>query len=157
MTSEHLISLIRVNCNNLDDLKKIANAIEAQIEAVELEESLKEIKQEKQPETLKQMQARKITRTTNVAGTCLRGYVHTSFNKLVETFGSPCLNDPPSEYSKITTEWMLCFPCGTVATIYNWKNYGYDPAPDEDYCWHIGGHTADAKALVMDELGLLPA
>ena len=156
MTSEHLISLIRINCNNIDDLKKIAVAVESHIEAIELENSLKEVKQEKEPETLKQMQARKITRASNVDGTCLRGRVSATFNQLVNAFGAPCLNDPPSRYEKVTTEWKLRFPCGTVATIYNWKNYGYQPADDEYYLWHIGGYTSDVQALVMDELGLIP-
>ena len=157
MTSEHLISLIRINCNNIDDLKKIAMAIESHIEAIELENSLKEVKQEKEPETLKQMQARKITRATNIDGTCLRGRVSATFNQLVDAFGAPCLNDPPSRYEKVTTEWRLRFPCGTIASIYNWKNYGYQPADDEHYEWHIGGHSNTVKALVMDALGLIPA
>jgi hypothetical protein len=101
---------------------------------------------------------KKITRANmaSVNGSSLRGYVTTTFNKLVETFGAPCLNDPPSELEKVTTEWILRFPCGTLATIYNWKNYGVDPAPNEDYRWHIGGHTSDCAALVQDALGLLP-
>jgi len=157
MTSEHLISLIRINCNNLDDLKKIANAIEAQIEAVELEDSLREVKQEKEPETLKQMQAQNISRTLNISGTCLRGRISATYNQLVKAFGAPCLNDPPSRYEKVTTEWKLRFPCSTVVTIYNWKNYGYQPADDECYEWSIGGYTNDVKALVMDQLGMIPA
>ena len=155
MTSEHLISLIRINCNNLDDLKKIANAIEAQIEAVELENSLKEEPKQPEPPTLKQMQARTISPATNVDGTCLRGRVSATFNQLVNAFGAPCLNDPPSRYEKVTTEWRLRFPCGTIVTIYNWKNYGYQPADDEYYEWSVGGYTNDVKALVMDELGLI--
>ncbi len=156
MTSEHLISLIRINCNNIDDLKKIAMAIESQVEAIELEDSLKEVKQEKEPETLKQMQARKITRATNIDGICLRGRVSATFNQLVDTFGAPCLNDPPSRYSKVTTEWRLRFPCGTIASIYNWKNYGYQPADDEYYLWHIGGHTSSVQGLVRQALVLIP-
>jgi hypothetical protein len=86
-------------------------------------------------------------------GTSLKGYVTASFNKLVEVFGEPSLNDPPSNYEKVTREWVLGFPCGTVATIYNWKNYGTDPLDHEDYQWHIGGHTSSAVELVLDAIG----
>lgn len=93
-----------------------------------------------------------ITRASNVNGTSLKGYVTTTYNKLVEVFGTPCLNDPPSEYEKVTTEWCLKFPCDTVATIYNWKNYGFDPAPHENYQWHIGGYSSEAVSLVLEAL-----
>jgi hypothetical protein len=93
-----------------------------------------------------------ITRTSNVDGTSLKGYVNTTFNKLVEAFGQPCFNNPPSQWDKVTTEWKLKFPCDTVATIYNWKNYGFHPEPYENYEWHIGGYTSDAVDLVINSL-----
>lgn len=156
MTTEHLISLINANFNNIDDLKKIQNAVECLLEAATLEESLKEEERKTQPPTLKQMQARTITRTANINRTHLQGRISTTFNKLVECFGLPCENNPPSRFEKVTTQWKLRFPCGTIATIYNWKNYGFQPADNALYDWHIGGYTADAKALVMDELGMIP-
>jgi hypothetical protein len=55
MTSEHLISLISANCNNIDDLKKIANVVECLIEAATLEESLKDEERKPEPKTLKQI------------------------------------------------------------------------------------------------------
>jgi hypothetical protein len=94
-------------------------------------------------------------RTTQVNGTSLKGYVKTTFNKLVATFGEPCIHIAPSEMEKVTIEWILRFVDGTIATIYDWKGYGYQPAPDEEYEWHIGGHVASAVALVKDELGLI--
>ena len=94
-------------------------------------------------------------RTTQVNGTSLKGYVKTTFNKLVETFGAPCLNEGPCQYEKVNIEWCLRFSDGTIATIYNWKCYGWQPAPDQEYEWHIGGHVASAVALVKDELGLI--
>lgn len=93
-----------------------------------------------------------IKRTANINGTSLKGTIKTTYNRLVEVFGEPCLNDPPSEHEKVTTEWDLVFPCGTVATIYNRKNYGTDPAPHEDYDWHVGGYDYQAFALVSDAL-----
>lgn len=93
-----------------------------------------------------------IKRTANINGTSLKGTIKTTYNRLVEVFGQPCLNDPPSTMEKVTTEWCLEFPCGTVATIYNWKNYGTDPAPHEDYEWHVGGYEYQAFVLVSDAL-----
>lgn len=153
MTSEHLLSLIKVNFNNIDDLKKIQNVIDCMIEAIELEDFLK--KQEKteqpQPATLKQLMQQANFEAAN--GTSLKGYVTTTYNKLVEAFGLPQLNNGPSQFDKVTIEWVLRFSDGTIATIYDWKGYGWQPAPDEEYEWHVGGHHASAVALVKDELG----
>ena len=76
-----------------------------------------------------------------------------TYADLVRTFGEP---DSEGDGYKTDVEWSITFPSGVIATIYNWKNYGVDPAPNEDYRWHIGGHTSDCAALVQDALGLLP-
>ena len=100
-------------------------------------------------------------RTTQVNGTCLKGYVKTTFNKLVATFGLPCYHIGPNggdnewEWEKVTIEWNLRFSDGTIATIYDWKCFGAQPLGDIEYEWHIGGHVASAVALVKDELGLI--
>ena len=155
MTSEHLISLINANCNNIDDLKKIANAVECLIEAATLEESLKDEEHKPEPKTLKQMQAQKVIRANSIDGTSLKGRVLTTFNKLVAAFGEPCIHLKPSQYEKVTIEWKLRFPNGAIATIYDWKGYGYQPAGDEEYEWKIGGHSSQAVGLVKDALGLI--
>ena len=41
MYSEHLISLIKTNCNNLDDLRKISAAVDCLVDAIEIENELK--------------------------------------------------------------------------------------------------------------------
>ena len=87
-----------------------------------------------------------------VDGTSLKGEILISFNKLVEVFGEPTFMIDPSSQDKVTREWILGFPCGTVATIYNWKNYGDEPEDHEDYAWHIGGHTTSAVELVRDAI-----
>jgi hypothetical protein len=94
-------------------------------------------------------------RTTQVNGTCLKGYVKTTFNKLVATFGEPCLNEGASEYEKVTIEWKLRFSDGTIATIYDWKCFGWQPLGDRMYEWHIGGHDSKAVELVKEELGII--
>lgn len=93
-------------------------------------------------------------RTKQINGTSLKGYVRTTFAKLVETFGSPCLNEGPCQFEKVNIEWCLRFSDGTIATIYNWKCYGWQPLNNE-YDWHIGGHNSNAVELVKQELGLL--
>ena len=92
------------------------------------------------------------TRTNNVNGTSLKGTIEASFDELVETFGQPCLLDPPSSYEKVTTEWKLRFKNGTVATIYDWKNYGHVPPKDEKVTWHVGGFSSEALICVKNTL-----
>ena len=152
MTSEHLISLISANCNNIDDLKKIANVVECLIEAATLEESLKEEKSKPEPQTLKQMQAQMTSRTNKVDGTSLKGHITTTFNKLVAAFGEPCIHLAPSQYEKVTIEWKLRFADGTIATVYDWKSYGKQRAADEKCEWNIGGYSSQAVGLVRDAL-----
>ena len=96
---------------------------------------------------------RRITQDAN--GTSLKGYVTTTFNKLKIAFGEPLVHIAPSAMEKVTIEWVIRFSDGTIATIYDWKGYGYQPAPNEVYEWHVGGHVASAVALVKDHLGLL--
>ena len=51
MNAEHLITLVKSNCNNLDDLRKISEAVNCLIEAIEIENELK------QSPTLEQVKA----------------------------------------------------------------------------------------------------
>lgn len=70
-------------------------------------------------------------------GTSLQGYVRTSYDRLVSLLG-----EPDRGSGKITAEWIVEFEDGTVATIYDWKEYS---TPLGSYDWHIGGH--DQKAV----------
>lgn len=92
------------------------------------------------------------TRTNNVNGTSLKGTIDASFNELVETFGQPCLLEPPNPYEKVTTEWKLKFENGVVATIYDWKNYGYVAPRDKKVTWHVGGFNSEALTQVKNIL-----
>jgi hypothetical protein len=75
----------------------------------------------------------KFTQTdwTEANGTSLQGYVTAYYHELVEVFG-----EPEGGGDKTTVEWALKFADGTVATIYDWKEY---ETPMGQYRWHIGG------------------
>ena len=73
-------------------------------------------------------------------GTSLQGYMRATYAQLVERFGQP-----EGGGDKTTVEWCLKFEDGTVATIYDWKEY---ETPMYEYDWHIGGKSERAVARV---------
>lgn len=79
--------------------------------------------------------------------THLVGNVVTDRRKLQAVFGPP----GPGDGDKVTTEWLLKFADGTVASIYD---YRLDKAPhmDEVYDWHVGGHSDAALERVEETL-----
>ena len=97
--------------------------------------------------------------TVNINMSSLQGYVKTTYDKLVKTFGEPTFTDA-SPYEKVNAQWMLEFKVPyedeygedfnyVTATIYNWKD-GYIPM--EEYDWHIGGfhgHGSNAVDAVQ--------
>ena len=76
------------------------------------------------------------------SGTSLQGTIATTYDRLVEAFGEP--NGNPGD--KINSEWILKFPDGTIATIYDWK---LSQTPKDLYDWHIGGHSKKAVSSVL--------
>ncbi len=84
--------------------------------------------------------------------TALRGYVTTTRAHIESVFGKPTC-DTESPDGKVTTEWVILLADGSIATIYDWKQYE-DGAPKmfEEYMWHIGGHAADTAMIVNDLL-----
>ena len=75
----------------------------------------------------------KFTNDADRNGTHLQGYVQAYYHQLVEVFG-----EPEGGGDKTTAEWALEFEDGTVATIYDWKEY---ETPMGLYHWHIGGRN----------------
>jgi hypothetical protein len=73
----------------------------------------------------------KFTNEADANGTSLQGYMQAYYHQLVEVFG-----EPEAGGDKTTVEWCLSFADGTVATIYDWKEYD---TPTGLYHWHIGG------------------
>lgn len=66
-------------------------------------------------------------------GTHLQGSTYTTFDTLVELLG-----ESSGSGDKVTQEWIIEFSDGTIATIYDWKEYS---TPMGLYDWHIGGHS----------------
>ena len=73
---------------------------------------------------------------TEANGTSLQGYVQAYYHQLVAVFG-----EPEGGGDKTTVEWVLAFADGTIATIYDWKEY---ETPMGLYSWHIGGRGQKA-------------
>jgi hypothetical protein len=78
----------------------------------------------------------------SINGTCLQGYIETTYDELVKVFGKP--TELGGCY-KVTVEWTLQFSDGTVASIYDWK---LSETPMGTYRWHIGGKSQHAVNLV---------
>jgi hypothetical protein len=82
----------------------------------------------------------KFTTDADANGTHLQGYMQAYYHQLVGVFG-----EPTDSGDKTTAEWCLQFEDGTVATIYDWKEY---ETPMGRYNWHIGGTSPQAVARV---------
>ena len=91
-------------------------------------------------------------------GTSLQGYITTTRAALIETFGNPVFAiDEADPWEKVTTEWIIKFENGIVATIYDWKRYEEGaPALNEIYDWHIGGNNDLAVSQVRSVLASAP-
>jgi hypothetical protein len=83
----------------------------------------------------------KFTTGADANMTSLQGYMQAYYHQLVEVFG-----EPEGGGDKTTVEWCLSFEDGTVATIYDWKEYD---TPTGLYNWHIGGKSKQAVARVQ--------
>lgn len=89
-------------------------------------------------------------------GTHLQGYVTTTRSSLIETFGMPTFTTD-EDWEKVTTEWIIKFQDGTIATIYDWKRYEEGaPALNEVYDWHIGGYSKTAVSRIQETLASAP-
>lgn len=85
----------------------------------------------------------KFTTYANGTGSSLQGYITTTYDRLTRVFGQPVGGD------KTTAEWAIQFKDGTVATIYDWKEFS---TPVGQYRWHIGGQNNRAVELVTATL-----
>jgi hypothetical protein len=75
--------------------------------------------------------------------TCGQGSVYATFDQLVALFGEPFGS---SADGKVQAMWQVKFGDGTIATIYDYKEY--DTAVEDVTCWSVGGHSERAEKLV---------
>ena len=80
----------------------------------------------------------------------LQGYIYTTFEELVRTFGEPLFSQSKGNATdKTTCEWQLRFDDGTQCTIYDYRERR---TPKDAYEWHVGGQTARAVDLVTEHV-----
>lgn len=93
-----------------------------------------------------------VSETLDVTGTCLQGYVLTTYEELVEHFGAPARGSHP----EVDVEWRILFHRdGSIVTVYNWvpANGKLSAIPHEQRRWHIGGFDRWALRHMANELG----
>jgi hypothetical protein len=89
------------------------------------------------------------TQEVSKAGTSRVGTLrNTSRRTLRRHFGEP---DGP--YGKVTYEWTIRFPDGSVATIYDYHQSNRHVGEDDPVDWSIGGRSEEAVEL-LGYLGL---
>jgi hypothetical protein len=89
-------------------------------------------------------------------GTSLRGYIKATRAEIEKVFGAPTMAYDDTD-DKVSTEWVLDFGSGVVATIYDWKRYEMGvPQMDERIVWHIGGRNSDALIVVGTAMRTTP-
>jgi hypothetical protein len=72
-------------------------------------------------------------------GTWLQGYMEATRREIEAVFGKP-FYETDDTFDKVTTEWVIQFEDGTIATVYDWKRYEEGaPSMDERTTWNIGG------------------
>ena len=89
----------------------------------------------------------------NLGGTSRQGELDGYYKKDIEEVFGPATWDQGSVDDKVQLEWGIKFPDGTLATIYDYKQYDVDP-DDIDY-WSIGGHGALAEYYVKKVMGII--
>lgn len=82
-----------------------------------------------------------------IDGTHLQGEFSHSFQEIKSVFGDPILGESGD---KVQAEWAIQFDDGTVATIYDWKEWGtsYENVKN----WHVGGYNRKAFDAVKSML-----
>ena len=89
----------------------------------------------------------------NTGGTSRQGELDGYHRDDIEkVFGSP-VYDEPSPDGKVQMEWIIEFPDGTTATIYDYKQY--DVATEDIDYWSIGGHKPLAAYYVKKAMGII--
>ena len=89
----------------------------------------------------------------NSGGTSRQGELDGYFREDIEKVFGPPVYDEPSADGKVQMEWVIEFPDGTIATIYDYKQY--DVATEDIDYWSIGGHKPLAAYYVKKVMGII--
>ena len=89
----------------------------------------------------------------NSGGTSRQGELDGYFREDIEKVFGPPVYDEPSADGKVQMEWVIEFPDGTIATIYDYKQYDV-PTEDINY-WSIGGRKPLAAYYVKKAMGII--
>lgn len=89
-------------------------------------------------------------------GTHLQGYIIATRSQIEKAVGTPTFRASDFGDGKVTTEWVLDFGNGVVATVYDWKRYDLGaPEISERIEWNVGGHTHEVLPAVERTLGVI--
>lgn len=84
----------------------------------------------------------------DASGTWLQGKMNATKEAIEAVFGGQTHSF--DSFEKVTTEWVIAFDDGLIATIYDWKRYEQGaPRLNERYMWHIGGASDAVVARVI--------
>ena len=86
------------------------------------------------------------TGSYDTSGSCLQGYIKTTYEELESVLGPPTYRE---EGEKISCEWVIKFDTGLIATIYDYK---MGKTPMDVYDWHIGGYSRGTRTSSRDAL-----
>jgi hypothetical protein len=89
----------------------------------------------------------------NSGGTSRQGELDGYHRDDIEKVFGPPVYDEPSPDGKVQMEWVIEFPDGTTATIYDYKQY--DVATEDIDYWSIGGHKPLAAYYVKKAMGII--
>jgi hypothetical protein len=88
------------------------------------------------------------------SGTCLQGYLNSSYEDIVKTYGEP---NQMVDGFKTDVQWTIKWVDGSIGTIYNWKNgrnymgeLGLDVANIKE--WNIGGDKKIVVKRIIDDV-----
>ncbi len=72
-------------------------------------------------------------------GSSLKGYIKTTYPKLIKTFGEPTYSEASGD-NKVQKEWVIEYE-GNIFTIYDWKTFDPEYTMNELDEFHVGGKT----------------
>lgn len=125
---------------NQSDIAVIIGSTNASVTAQQAQRIMDIINEDKAEYTLRQSNGR----PHDAGGTSLKGYIDIPYETLASKLGYPTHTDG----DKTLAEWVIKGKDGTVATIYDYKNYGM--RKEQISKWHIGGKSEKAVELIAE-------